>query len=190
MGRCQVILNNIIMSRFKLLNIGLSTLLGLVSSHYYVDETGSQLYYPGALTYQPVHYRQHASSAYATQPVHSTYQPVHSTYQPVDSTYQPVSSTYQPVDSIYQPVDSTYQPVDSTYQPVDSTYQPVHSTYQPVHSTYRPVHSTYQPIPSYHEKDYIPHKADAGRSGRLFPYPIPLKKPGKDIFQIFPFFFI
>merc|ERR1712168_1745503 len=169
MGRCQVILNNIIMSRFKLLNIGLSTLLGLVSSHYYVDETGSQLYYQGPLTHQPVHYRQHASSVYATQPVHSTYQPVHSTYQPVHS---------------------TYRPVDSTYQTVDSTYQPVHSTYQPVHSTYRPVHSTYQPIPSYHEKDYIPHKADAGRSGKLFPYPIPLKKPGKDIFQIFPFFFI
>merc|ERR1712142_1099012 len=132
--RCQVILNNIIMPRFKLLNIGLSTLLGLVSSHYYVDDTGSQLYYPGPLTYQPEYYRQHASSVYATQPVHSTYQPVHLTYQPVDSTY-------------------------------------------------RPVHSTYQPIPSYHEKDYIPipHKADAGRSGRLFPYPIPLKKPGKDI---------
>merc|ERR1712142_1143755 len=125
--RCQVILNNIIMPRFKLLNIGLSTLLGLVSSHYYVDETGSQLYYPGPLTYQPEYYRQPASSVYATQPVHSTYQPVH---------------------------------------------------------------STYQPIPSYHEKGYIPHKADAGRSGRLFPYPIPLKKPGKDIFQIFPFFFI
>merc|ERR1711942_247422 len=149
--RCQVILNNIIMTRFKFLNIGLSTLLGLVSSHYHVDETGSQLYYPRPLTYQPEYYRQHASSLYATQPVHST----------------------------YQPVDSTYQPVDSTYQPVDTTYQPAHSTYQPVHSTY-------QPIPSYHEKDYIPHKADAGRSGKLFPYPIPLKKPGKDIFQIFP----
>merc|ERR1712142_389422 len=146
--RCQVILNNIIMPRFKLLNIGLSTLLGLVSSHYYVDDTGSQLYYPGPLTYQPEYYRQPASSVYATQPVHSTYQPVHSTYQPVHSTYQPVDTTYQPVDS------------------------------------------TYQPIPSYHEKGYIPHKADAGRSGRLFPYPIPLKKPGKDIFQIFPFFFI
>merc|ERR1712183_951365 len=126
------ILNNIIMPRFKLLNIGLSTLLGLVSSHYYVDDPGSQLYYPGALTLQPVHYRQHASSVYATQPVHSTYQPVHLTYQPVDSTYQPVHSTYQPVHSTYQPVDSTYQPVDSTYQPV---------------------HSTYQPIPSYHENN-------------------------------------
>merc|ERR1712183_989111 len=181
--RCQVILNNIIMPRLKLLNIGLSTLLGLVSSHvsgyreeafrnivkYYVDDPGSQLYYPRPLTYQPEYYRQHASSVYATQPAHSTYQPVHSTYQPVYSTYQPVHSTYQPVDSTYQPVDSTYQPVDSTYQPV---------------------HSTYQPIPSYHENNYIPHKADAGRSGRLFPYPIPLKKPGKDIFQIFPFFFI
>merc|ERR1711942_61478 len=179
--RCQVILNNIIMTRFKFLNIGLSTLLGLVSSHYYVDETGSQLYYQGPLTHQPEYYRQPASSVYATQPVHSTYQPVDSTYQPVDSTYQPVHSTYQPEDSTYQPVDSPYQPVDTTYQPVDSTYQPVHSTY-------RPVHSTYQPIPSYHENDYIPHKANAGRSGRLFPYPIPLKKPGKDIFQIFAFF--
>merc|ERR1712200_122740 len=108
------------------------------------------------------------------------------TYQPSQSNYRqygaPVYYTVQTVPASYQPAYPTNQPVQSTHQPIPVIYQPIQPSHMTIKSTHQPIVSSY-PHPWYND-------GNTGRSGRGFPYPMPLKFPGIDKWQKFPFFFI